>query len=322
MYSLSKLGRQEICKRIGITNDKSIFVENKDAFIDRMELLNIMFNIQPCIDIYKEEMEEFKSEKDYIDFLNNGRKKLISNIEEMCIKEVKMLEAFLKKNNTIKETVNREIEFTTQVNTNYKLRVYFDNPVYESIKYLMIGLIELPKNCKDYIYNITNSKYLAYMNDIDIHDIQNETVKNIINQASLELGLSIFSLISPEYVNTKEVTHIGKAEVSYVCSMNKSVTSINNIHSALINEKRLDLQNINIELYTLDNLANNNEIACKNIIAGGNNKGSYNIINYDTLSLIAYLRKLYGEPMTEYDRYFEYKGNEAKLTNNIEINWC
>ena len=85
MNTLSKTGRKVICNIIGIKDNESIFIKNKDAFIDRMTLYRVMYNVDKYIDIYKKELSKFKNEKEYIKFIKDSVYKVNKSICTECM---------------------------------------------------------------------------------------------------------------------------------------------------------------------------------------------------------------------------------------------
>lgn len=318
MYTLSKQGRQMICNRVGITDNKSIFINNEDAFNDRMDILDIMYNTGAIIKTYCKELASFESEKQYIKFLNECKSIISEDIKNKVTKCMLLIEALESKNlfNACKSKIN----FNKENNERAFLRIGFQSPLYEGLKYVCTGLYEIEENVHDYIYNLTQSEFLASVTDLDKSWIDKSTLQTLI-QSSINLSLSMFDVLSPSIINKNELSRIGEAELIYTTSSHRSIQSLDKIYDALLSVNVLKTKNAEVELYKEVSLAKNASIQRKQLIYNTDKIDYYNVFNYDTPTLIAYLRNLYNQPMSKYDRYFEYKGNEAKLSRDIKIDW-
>lgn len=323
MDTLSKLGRYEICKRVGITNENSIFVTDKNAFIDRMQLYNGFYNITKFIDIYKSELNKFASEEGYVSNLRNREKLLYSIIRKNIIK------ANLYEVNFLDRSIEEIMRKTSEVHKHFKetdeerclMNIYFNSPVYEAYKFLCLGTVDTDINLYDYVYGLTHSEFIASMDDLDISKIDGLYNKSVIRAYMNALSSKIVSNIGHKYINENQIVDMGLAKVSFEVPSNKSVSSINKIKLALQNSEYDLLINSNIEIVKYSSLAKNNDIKRKFVISCGNNRGKYDIVDYDQISLISYLRKIKNEQFSKYDDYIDIGGNELKITQKSEIDW-
>lgn len=321
MNSLSKTGRKWICKKLKmIDNDSSQFIKDKKAFCDRMSLLRVMYNIDKLVDTYNKELKTFDSEEEYNDFLEE-RVKLIKKKTEDAIKLGIMTEHLICGNSD-----SNDINFF-KVNNKYKeekgtlLRLYFEYPKYEGMKYLCEPVQKLEENVYDYIFNITNSRFLAEGSDIDLF-ISDSNVLNEINDSCLMLGITMFSLLSPKFINAKELVRIGDAEIVYSSSSNRSIKSIDSMVEYLNKTIPETFKNVSIELYNYDKLCENSNMHLKNVISSHNNKDLYNLANYSQYELIQYLRKIYNEPLSKYDSIVDIDNSQIKIIYSEELQWC
>ena len=302
-----------------IDNESSVFIKNKQAFCDRMNLLRVMYNIDKLISIYNKELKTFDSEEEYNDFLEE-RLSLIKKNTESKIK-LGMFTEHLVSDNSNSDNIN-----FFKVNNKYAeekgtlLRLYFEYPKYEGMKYLCEPAQKLEENVYDYIFNITNSRFLAEGSDIDLF-ISDKDILNELNEQSLILGITMFSLLSPKFINAKELVRIGDAEIIYSSSSNRSIKSIDNMTEYLKETIPETFKNVNIELYNYDRLCKNSDIHLKNVIGADNSKDLYNITNYSPYELIQYLRKIYNEPLSKYDNIVDIDDNQINIMYSKELQW-
>lgn len=314
MNKLSKLGREEICKRIGIKDKNSIFIKSREAFVDRMSLLNIYYGIQNLIDIYRKEMETFDSEKEYIKFLRESEIKLYNSISSTLDKATMIVNSL---NKNINFTYVNYKTFFKENDNSYKLRIYCDSPIYESIKYYALFCPELESSFKEYVKINTNSEYLATLNDFDINMFSEEK-KKLINKLYSEMSLTIFGLLSPKYINSNELYELGNAEAIYITSPNRTVKSVDTMIE-YFNNTVLEKTKLNIDIYRDKRISKILNITKRESIISNDKNNIYNIKPESTLDLVYYLRYMYGESNTDYDKYFEINGKEAKLLSHIEV---
>lgn len=315
---MTKYGRREICRMVGINDENSIFVRNEDAFNDRMKLYRVLYNTDRLIEVYNKELNKFDTEKNYITFLNDGRKAIIDDVT----KRLKACMAILKIRKT-EEVFNNhadKMKFNTLVDNEYLIRLWFDCPKYEGLKYICYGLCDLPSTLSKYIKGITGSNFLALMNDLYTDELEH-SLKELLRKSEICLSASIFDELSPSYINKKELRFIGNSEVIYFTSPNRTVQSLETIYDALLSNEYLQLENINIQMFKYERLAKNNNIKKRCVVSSTIETDPYNVDAYDTLSLVAYLRKMYEEPLSKYDRYFEYNNIEARISRDLDIDW-
>lgn len=319
METLSKLGRRQICKMVGIKNPDSIFVRNKEAFIDRMNLYNIMYNVKHIVSVYKEELEQFSSEEEYVEFLENGATSIGKYIES-CIQITEKLSRLMGCD-YVCESINKSKELIIHEKTedNCYLRIYFSNPIFNGFKLLHYD--ERMKNLSfsDFVQSYTHSKFLALYNDIQPEWVSDETYKVLLNQTN-ELSDIIADIVSPKFLNSKFVKHIGKADVIFESTENKSLKAVDNIVKEIRNFSELDFSDACVELFKYKSLASNNSI-CRKEIIGPKGRGLYSIDKYSEYSLVRYLRKISEQQPTKYDNYIEIDGNEVKILKDRGINW-
>jgi len=319
MYNLSNIGRQWICRKLGMLYDSnSIFVKDEKAFNDRMDLLNPVYNIDKLVELYKNELNNFSLEIEYNDYLKESLIKLATDIKNKINIANSIIELLSRiKDKTCLNYFKKEKTFENALDSKAYLRIYFDYPMYEGFRYLCNGFSNVKSNAYDYIYSITNSKFLAYDSDISIVD----NIDEYVSDAMLFISASLFSLLSPKLLNSKELKYIGKSEIIYISSYNKSVTQLNNIVELIRTNEILSFENANIELYNINQLATNNTINEKVSLIHESTSIRHKIIDCDEVTFLAYLRKQKGEHRSKYDNYFNYKGNLAKLQSNIKIDW-
>lgn len=318
MNTLSKIGRTWICRKLKMNySNESIFVKNRDAFVDRMTLLDTKYNITGMIKAYKEELDNFESEEEYDKFITNAFKCIKVDINKK-IGEANLLNNIICKTCNYHNILDAKVgkEFNTIVNTDNYIRVYFEHPFYESFKYLLDGLHIIPNDVDQYIKDVTNSKFLAKESDINIFiDTYSETY-NILRHNMLLLSYSLFSLISPAFINEKEVKLINETGVTYVTSANKPVKQLDTIVEAIKSNTAINLTNIAIEIFRLRHIIKESNIAIKENIAYTDNKEIMNATPYEEIQLLRYLR---GEQESKYDKYFEINGQVVKLQTKSNI---
>ena len=318
METLSELGRTWICRKLKMNcSGDSIFIKDKNAFIDRMNLLNIKYNISGLVKSYKEELTKFKSEEHYNEFLNEACENIKIDISKKT-GTANLLNNILCKIHNYRNvsTTNVGKEFNTLVNTDNYIRIYFEYPFYESFKYLVAGLHDIPNNVDEYIKENTNSKFLAKESDINIFlDNYSETY-NILKHNMLLMSYSLFGLISPTFINEKEAKIINETGVTYVTSANKPIKQLDNIVEALRANKDINLNNVSIEIFTLKHILKDSNIAIKENILNRSNKEIINATPYEEIQLLRYLR---GEKESKYDKYFELNGQVAKLQTKSKL---
>lgn len=311
MKTLTDIGRKNICKRFGIVDKDSIFIKDKDAFVDRMSLYNRIYNVQMLIDVYKDEMQEFETEEAYNEFLNNCTNKLVDTITELT---------YVANDGECPYCSGCMIEDEEKdFGEGCFLRIYFRSPMFEGFRYMCSETVDIEDNIYDFIYNNTESRFLALARDLDLNDIKDTYVRDVIKRWCFELSSYMLNLISPMHLNAREIVHVGHSEVYFMASENKSASSLENIINTLTKEEN-NIELVNIELYKSYALAEGNPIKRKVPIAGGDDE-SIGLMNYDELTLINYLRKSSNEIPTKYDRYFNYKGAEACLGKDIKVRW-
>jgi organic radical activating enzyme len=121
-------------------------------------------------------------------------------------------------------------------------------------------------------------------------------------------------------LNKKELLKIGQCEVEYATSKHISAETLYKIIDYIVNIDTVDLSRVEMEVYQLKQLNNAGTIYKKEMIIGDINNSRV-IFGDDSTEKIAYLRGLTGDSPTDYDRYFEYNGKQAKISQNIDLDW-
>lgn len=319
METLSELGRTWICRKLKMNcSGDSIFIKDKNAFVDRMTLLNTKHNISGLVKSYKEELAKFESEEYYNEFLNEACENIKIDISKKT-GAANLLNNILCKIYNYRNVLNTNVgkEFNTLVNTDNYIRIYFEYPFYESFKYLLAGLNDIPNDVDEYIKENTSSIFLSKESDIDIFlDNYSETY-NVLKHNMLLISYSLFGLISPTFINEKEAKIINETGVTYVTSANKPIRQLDNIVEALKANNEINLTNVSIEIFTLKHILKDSNIVIKENIICRDNKEIINATPYEEIQLLRYLR---GEKESKYDKYFELNGQVVKLQTKSKLN--
>jgi hypothetical protein len=316
-------GRIELCRRFEITkgykNDsRSIFVKNEEAFQSRIDVLDVMYNTYMITDIFEEEASHFESEKKYIEYLNTKRIALTHDIEgRIMLATVAIKEAscgYLFETDVISDIDKRNMVGKTL------LRVGFDSPLYEGYKYLVDGLFDVPSNIHDYVLKITGSEYLASAKDLELDTLNLSKQAEIkIRQSMANVSLTLLDLLTPKAINKKELLDIGNSEAIYESSPNRSIKSIDTMYDMIVSDDCTEFENCKIELFNLKSLETDNNLMIKESVLNKNMDLQDKLEFTNQVYLVTYLRMLRDEKPSKYDKYFNFNGNEAKLTSNIEL---
>lgn len=338
MRTLSKLGRQIICERLGIYDENSIFINDVDAFVDRVELLNLSTHVLKWIDIYKKEMDSFESEESYVKFLDESELKLYSIISEMIYFELEEHEnAFLDiiqtdfnyrfglKDNIISMAINNEVSKldvenmktdkvydinidsdTFEDNNTVCIRLHSNSIVYTALKFLCSNH-NLPSDLCTFIEDVTGSKYLASMDDLDIESIDYRLQKKIEKEINIVL-FSAISIISPKYINPKSLLGVDRKGLFFLTSPNIPVNTLDKIHNAIKQCEIPGCKDLDISICKFTIL--------ENILCMQDDNDTFEVFSDDELDIINITRLYKGETPSKYDRYFQIKGREAQLLNN------
>jgi hypothetical protein len=321
MNTLTELGRREICKMIGIKNPKSIFVKNENAFVDRMTLLNVMYNTQYIIDVYKEEMSQYNSEEEYIKFLNEQEEQIGSEIVNklLVVETLGVLFGDEEYQDSLLNT--QEYSVLKRAEDPCILRIYFEAPMYESFKYIMSEIYDCESDFHEFVYNLTGSKFLALYNDIQTEWLDDEYSVELLKSQMNIISSLMLTIVCPKSLNTINLRKMGEAELQFDSTERKSIESIDRLYQLLSNNDRYDFDKAIIELYKFEKLAENEDIIIKLSALADKDLGVYNISNYDQYTLIRYLRHINGEPISKYDNYLDMNGSEIKVMHGKKIKW-
>lgn len=326
MKTLSKIGRKWICWMVGITDINSIFIENQEAFLDRMNLLSEIYDMQLLTDIYKEELSNYNNEEEYNAYLISRLQYLNTLIEDTVSKACAQMQEL-----GISVTQYQQNEIITSLNETMEiesgssiLRIYSSQPIYDGFRYLVGEMtdIELPSTINCFVCKHTKSKYLKQLFDLRLEDFSNNTAK-ILETSMKNISMSIFSLISPRSISTRQIMHIGKTEVYYNIINSLNIRTIDNMINTLRNVEELPFEEINMQLFNVINASNNSRILAKDLIYANESESAVDspFIECDEPSFIAYLRHIKSEEPSEYDKYFMYKGNEVKMNSKFVVDW-
>ena len=339
MRTLTKLGRQIICERLGIYDENSIFIHDVKAFVDRVELLSLSTDVLKWIDAYKKELSTFKTEEEYVAFLDTNELKLYSILSEIIYSELSNKEDeeytnvlqtdfkynFDLENNilslAIDNSIDRldledlDIDVTHEINIDSEsldsddincIRIYSDSIVYAAIKYLCLHY-EFPDRLSTFIENNTGSKYLATMTDLNLYHIDYRLQKRISKEIDAFL-CSMVAFISPKYINPKSLIGIDKRGLFFITSPNIPVNTIDKIHNAIKDCDTSGCENLDTEICKF--------LIIDNILCIKNSFGKLDVISDDDLDVINITRMYRGETPSVYDSYFQINGREAMLLSN------
>lgn len=297
----SKTQRKWIGALVGF-NENSVFVNNAEAFKDRAELFNVKYNIDKMIEQYNSEMSNFESEADYDRYLENCIEILRYDIESkvsICknlILSVKLIrfDAYDKRIEQL-EKIGKARTGETET------RVYFESPVYETIKYICNGMFTFHKYLRDYILDATNSKFLSNMLDIRLErlGIRQDNV-NYIQYSMKELSMYMYGLIHGDF----KLKRVGNSEITLYRGNHPSIFCSSIIYDIL---EKAGIQNAVVETYEIK------ENAGRQVKSSKLNDVYDLVKDNDSLDDIKYLRKIRGEHLSKYDGYFNCYGVETYM---------
>lgn len=283
-------------------NENSVFVNNAEAFNDRAELLNVKYNTDKLIEQYNSEMSNFESERDYDKYLENCIEILRYDIESkisICknlILSVKLVRF---------DAYDRRIEQLEKIGKirigETETRVYFESPVYETIKYICNGMFTFHKYLRDYILDATGSKFLSNMLDISLErlGVRQDNVK-YIQYSMKELSMYMYGLIHRDF----KLKRIGNSEITLYRGNHPSILCSSIIYDIL---EKAGIQNVVVNTYEIK------ENAGRKVKSSKLNDVYDLVKDDDPLDSIKYLREIRGEQLSKYDGYFNCYGVETYM---------
>ena len=283
-------------------NENSVFVNNAEAFNDRAELFNVKYNTDKLIEQYNSEMGNFESERDYDKYLENCIEILRYDIESkisICknlILSVKLVrfDAYDKRIEQLEKIGRVRIGET-------ETRVYFESPVYETIKYICNGMFTFHKYLRDYILDATGSKFLSNMLDISLErlGVRQDNVK-YIQYSMKELSMYMYGLIHKDF----KLKRVGNSEITLYRGNHPSILCSSIIYDIL---EKAGIQNVAVETYEIK------ENAGRKVKSSKLNDVYDLVKDNDPLDSIKYLREIRGEQLSKYDDYFNCYGVETYM---------
>lgn len=322
METLTELGRHQICKAIGIMNPNSTFVKSKEAFIDRMNLYRLTYNIDELVEAYKEELSKCKSEENLIKKITKDKNKIYNTVKREIVKAENIDIIFGNRN------IARALDATTEYNVFLRdeysectLRIYFESPIYEAFKFLVLGFYECKSTFREFVLELTNNKFIAATKDLVLEEISEISIRNTI-QAQLNLISNVIvDIVCPKCINSKNVKFIKGAEVKVSSTVNKTTESLDRLVDEIRNADGCTFENVCVELFTLKYLSKNTDISLKKLILPNEEYSKLNVVNYDEYTLIRYLRKIRGEQESIYDSILANGYKELQVTHGLDIAW-
>lgn len=283
-------------------NENSVFVNNAEAFNDRAELFNVKYNTDKLIEQYNSEMGNFESERDYDKYLENCIEILRYDIESkisICknlILSVKLVrfDAYDKRIEQLEKIGMVRIGET-------ETRVYFESPVYETIKYICNGMFTFHKYLRDYILDATGSKFLSNMLDISLErlGVRQDNVK-YIQYSMKELSMYMYGLIHKDF----KLKRVGNSEITLYRGNHPSILCSSIIYDIL---EKAGIQNVVVNTYEIK------ENAGRKLKSSKLNDVYDLVKDNDPLDSIKYLREIRGEQLSKYDDYFNCYGVETYM---------
>lgn len=297
----SRTQRKWIGALVGF-NENSVFVNNAEAFNDRAELFNVKYNTDKLIEQYNSEMGNFESERDYDKYLENCIEILRYDIESkisICknlILSVKLVrfDAYDKRIEQLEKIGRVRIGET-------ETRVYFESPVYETIKYICNGMFTFHKYLRDYILDATGSKFLSNMLDISLErlGVRQDNVK-YIQYSMKELSMYMYGLIHKDF----KLKRVGNSEITLYRGNHPSILCSSIIYDIL---EKAGIQNVVVNTYEIK------ENAGRKVKSSKLNDVYDLVKDNDPLDSIKYLREIRGEQLSKYDDYFNCYGVETYM---------
>ena len=322
METLTELGRHQKCKAIGIRNPNSIFVKSKEAFLDRMNLYRLVYNIDELVNAYKTELKEHVSEEEFIAKIEKDTRTIYDVVEKEIVK-AEMLDTIFG-SGSLAKALNATTEynvFLRDETNECTLRIYFESPVYEAFKFLTLGIYSCHSTFSDFVYDLTDNKFLAATKDLDLMELSIPDYRNtLIAQMNL-ISSVLADIICPKYINRKHVKSLKGAEMLISSTVNKTVDSLDKIASEIANADGCSFENVCIELFTVKSLAVNNCISLKKCIVPNEISSKLNIIKSDEYTFVKYLRKIRDEQESKYDNILANGDMEMQVTQDIKIAW-
>ena len=309
---LTLKARELIGKDLNIKDKKSPIIKNKNKFTDRMSLLEPFVYVRDMIETYNEELNRFKSESEYIKFIEDSEKELYSYIENLLDDTLK-IESVLRKHEFKPTPALKTDVITEDFVDSAMLEIgVFDNEIYEAIKYKVIQ-DKLPLTQKEFLEKHCKCKYLVVRNKLEL-DKFSKHHQSIIKIALDEISNIIMSKVS-SVINNKQLMHVGNGKVIYSVPFTLRVGTLLDLHECL-DIKCLGDLNIECIHYILEKPGTNSELYLKRY-----SNGEIRLAKYSDAELISFMRNISKEEITKDDLVIEINNTYCKLNKPLNINW-
>lgn len=319
-YNLTNKARIIIGKELGINDVNSPILKSNKRFTDRANLLEPFNYIRNLVNVYQEELKSFKSENDYIKFIEESEKELYNTIEENLDITLKLEDALRKKwfkPIPILKTdiLTPDFEEATMLEINLG-----ENVIYEAIKFKIMH-DKLPFNQKDFIAKHCKCRYLVERNKLELCKFS-EFYQLIIKLTLDEISNMIMSKVST-VINNKQLLHVGDGRAVYSIQSNIRVGTLTDLHKVLSIESFSNL-GLEINTYKLEKPSSEANLLYKKYSDGRIDIVSRNQAEY--LSFMRYLsnNRSLKETYTEVnkdDQIIEVNNIYCKLSKQPGIKW-
>lgn len=318
--NLTEHGRAYICKMVGINDKNSIFIKNNEAFNDRMELLNTVYDIEEMIADYEKEVNEsWTIEDTYINYLEGSEKLVYAEL-------TKIIDRVWEKMHADKIDANRVEIHYNQERYLYKdgdciLNIELRHPIFDAIMLSSVSMLdmdELKVGMHEYTKRITHSSFLSKWLKLDIQKFKKEETIFRVKTLMQVTSDTLCKILQDRFLNSNEMVYCGRSKVTFYCSERKSIKAIEDILDALNQDW---FKSSVVEIIKVEDLTTNSNIKKLNVLVSNSDNSKPRFIDYDNIELIECLRNYTSEPKSEYDSYVEIYGVEAKLNGQPKINW-
>jgi len=312
-----------LLRKIGIS-DKNIELFKseigKNGFIDRCDTLYVHYKLNKIIneyfnkyisandDIIKEEFEEAENKlykEIYYDILTTlAFRSVLSPDFHKSLRNITNVTE-LKHNDALANDTGWKISVGMHQN---KYFYTFLNLLPDFVKY---------KSLEDYVISKTGNSLLAkYIDDIDLEKLPNQ-IGHIIRVYSSVIGVAIWSILSPRYINGEQLINTDEA-----CAVYKTINKRNNkSYDDIFNAVGSHFYGVDIEVYKEVYLDKEKNILYKHEILSGEKFRKYNITSNSQLAIISYYKRLMHKRITDSDLIFETNGELVVALNKYKINF-
>lgn len=287
-------------------------------FINRVKLLNTLYDTDRLWTEFIKATDYYKTSKDYTNHVNSITTQINSLISQRLTP--KLIENATR--NIDVNTFRRDIDIYKKENIGKKYaRIYLCDKYFSALSWVSSSIVDNAKTYETFIRKYTDDRNIICNFDVQGKILGADTNPGL-RYALDALTIDMLVKAVSKCFALRYMQKVADGEIIIELAQNQGVISYKGLSEELTNWGKLNRINFELEVFTLGYL-NGLDTFVKKFETGRIGKDNIAIVNPDPSTIAIAIKTLEGLPIQEPDKYFSYNGHLSKFLDvpNVEVTY-